>query len=719
MIVRLGEKSLSRCASIASISLLFTTLPAVVCNGQSSSNGFESSPAVEHSILEFEESDSEEASPPSASVPKLYGSHAVGTHAVQSSTGNSAPSERLKRERPSSSPQSAYYNNQKRTERSSVSAASRVNVIEPSQQPVSNGTASINAPLSRSSQAETRQSGRRQQPAQDRATADRNVGGFSTSSSSPVSVSAVRDDQRQSTASPLRSLRSDVIVDPAVKPTAYTSPVQDPRGGRGNFGQSNDRRSGQSPQREQRGQANNRTNERTAGKSASEKKSKSVALEVIKKFNLENNPPEGDAISLRLADVLTQGQSRASRSMLVNQYWETFFDWAQASSAEHHRDWVNGVRVSKQTDQATVAVAKSSSENEVSHNQIQLGKSQAKLKEMLGSISAIVPADLPTVTMVKTNYAAFKQRGLVPARFDGIDETLKELHGLVAARAQTVEMAQETAEQVKQYYESNRTTIDHLLSAGQAWRDAEAEFISSTIEYNKAYADYALALPYGQAPVEKVVSMLVIPQAVKEVPIAQARPDLRTPTRTQPDRGQSNQGRSNGQQFSQSQPQPRQESRPNQPQQQERSQPRPRQDAPVRAASNGFNRQQRPTAAAAGFSSQRGAASSSPLPQSNSGQGSEGTSETSKGFASSPASALGQRPSGAKKDPFGGSRPSVKPSSAFGSGGFKAASPAATNGTPRPTPDFGGGKAGGFSPASAAPDRSTPKPPSTGYNFGS
>ena len=511
-------------------------------------------------------------------------------------------------------------------------------------------------------------------------------------------------------ASPLRSLRSEVIVDPAVKPTAYTAPVQDQRGQRANFGQSNDRRSardgrggqtGRAGQARQGQRTNDRSNDRTTGQRTPDKKSKSVALGVIKKFNLENNPAEGDAITLRLADVLTQGQPRAARNVLVNQYWETFFDWAQASSAKHHRDWVNGLRVSKQTDEATLAVAKSSAENQVSHNQIQLGKSQAKLKEMLGSSSAIVPSDLPTVALVKTNYAAFKQRGLVPTRFEGIDETLKELHGLVAARAETAEMAQKSAEQVKQYYESNRSTIDHLLSAGKAWRDAEADFIASTIEYNKAYADYALALPYGQAPVEKVVSMLVVKQAVNEVPIAQARPDLRTPTRTEPNRGQNNQDRSANQQFSQSQRQPRGQSNQQsnqQGQQQPRTQTRPRpDDGRVRAASNGFGRRQRPTAATVSAPSQPAAASPSPYSTSNVA---DESSDSSKGFA---ASKFGQRPAAAKKDAFSAGQPSPKPSTAFGSGGFNAASPAASNGTSKPSPAFGGGSAGGFSPASASP----------------
>ena len=313
--------------------------------------------------------------------------------------------------------------------------------------------------------------------------------------------------------------KSDVIVDRSVAPVSYVAPVQ-------SF-QNQSRRSMQPRQpRQNTAQAdryNSQDNQAAQGtpqrqESRSTKKTSSSAKVLISRFGFKTAQGSHDnsqnLIPLRLADVLNQGQVRANRSQLINQYWETFDNWAQSVSAKQHRDWVNGLRVSKSTDQSTVGVAKSNAENDVASGRIQLGKSQAKLKSILGSTASIVPADLPTVTMVKTNFQAFKERGLVPARFEGIDQTLKDLHDLVLARADTVLLAERTAEQVKGYYKSNQATIEQLLGAGRAWRSAEADFVSSTIEYNKAYADYALALPYGRAPVEQVVAMLVVPAKV-------------------------------------------------------------------------------------------------------------------------------------------------------------------------------------------------------------
>ena len=380
------------------------------------------------------------------------------------------------------------------------------------------------------------------------------------------------------TLAPLRSQRRDVIVDRSVAPAGYTAPAQSFQNQqRQHFGQSRQDNFGS-----RRNQASQSRQEDGKPKNGS-----SSAKALIARFGFDQaqaNGQQGDSanlVPLRLADVLNQGQQRANRSQLIDQYWGAFDDWAQSVSAKKHRDWVNGLRVSKSTDQETVGVAKSNAENEVTHSRIQLGKSQAQLKTLLGSASAIVPADLPTVTMVKTNFQAFKERGLIAPRFEGIDQTLVDLHDLVVSRADTVLMAERTAEKVKGYYQSGQTTIEHLLGAGRAWRDAETDFVSSAIEYNKAYAGYALSLPYGRAPVEQVVAMLVTPSSGSQSSIANAR--QAQPSRTQGQPASFGQSRPVAQNRSANQGQSASQSRPAAPQQEAR-------DSRVRAASNGFGR---------------------------------------------------------------------------------------------------------------------------------
>lgn len=235
----------------------------------------------------------------------------------------------------------------------------------------------------------------------------------------------------------------------------------------------------------------------------------SSAKSVIAKFSFDNHQQSANGLPIRLIDVLRQARN-ASRSQLIPQYWDVYYDWAQSISATNHRDWVASITAAKQTDAASIEVAKSSAENEITFNSIQLGKSQAKMKSLMATADPIVPMDSPTVTRVKTNYDAFKKHGLVPSRFDGVDQTLQQMYGLITSRANTAMMAQQNADQAKQLYARNQSTVDHVLTAGRTWRTAESDFIASVIEYNQAYADYALALPYGNGPVEAVIGMLIV-----------------------------------------------------------------------------------------------------------------------------------------------------------------------------------------------------------------
>ncbi len=238
--------------------------------------------------------------------------------------------------------------------------------------------------------------------------------------------------------------------------------------------------------------------------------SSETAKQVIAKFAFDANQQSVDGLPIRLLDLLRQSQGRADRSGVIPQYWEVYYDWAQSISAAHHRDWVSSIDSAKQTDAGSLEIAKSNAQNAITFSSIQISKSQAKMNAFTGGNQPIVPLDSPTVTRVKTNYAAFKQRGMISSKYEGIDATLKQMHELIVSRANTVAMAEKNANEAKQLYSRNQSTVDHVLSAGRTWRAAESDFIASVVEYNKAYADYALALPYGRGPVETVVKMLIV-----------------------------------------------------------------------------------------------------------------------------------------------------------------------------------------------------------------
>ena len=283
---------------------------------------------------------------------------------------------------------------------------------------------------------------------------------------------------------------------------------QQPQGGqRGRRGQQQGQ---QTRQQNLPRQTQNQTQNQSSNQSTAQSSDSSSAKAAIAKFSFDANQQSANGLPIRLMDLLRQSEGRASRSQLIPQYWETYYDWAQSISATNHRDWIAAIKAAKQTDSTSLEIAKSNAENAIQFSAIQLGKSQAKMKSLTGAAQPIIPMDSPTVTRVKTNYDAFKNRGLISQKYEGIDATLQQMHQLIVSRANTVVMAEKNTNEIKQQYSRNQATVDHLLNAARTWRAAESDFISSVIEYNKAYADYALALPYGSGPVETVVNMLIV-----------------------------------------------------------------------------------------------------------------------------------------------------------------------------------------------------------------
>jgi len=329
-----------------------------------------------------------------------------------------------------------------------------------------------------------------------------------------------------------------------VQQTAYLSPAapaQQQFQNR-NANQYNDARFGQRAQSTQQASQYQRTQQRTQQRNLprqnqsqnqqpaqTQTADSTAAKQAIAKFSFDANQQSAEGLPVRMIDVLQQSEGRASRGQLIPQYWEVYYDWAQSVSAKHHHDWVASLNAAKQTDASSIEIAKSNAQNEITFTAIQLGKSQAKMKSLTGAAQPIVPMDSPTVTRVNTNYEAFKSRGMIAPKFEGIDSTLKQMYELIASRANTVTMAQQNADEAQQLYSRNQSTVDHVLSAGRTWRAAESDFIASVIEYNKAYADYALALPYGRGPVDAVVKMLIVKPTSNQntsSQIANDRPNL-------------------------------------------------------------------------------------------------------------------------------------------------------------------------------------------------
>ncbi len=245
------------------------------------------------------------------------------------------------------------------------------------------------------------------------------------------------------------------------------------------------------------------------------KKTKSIPLtakELISRYSLEEyaNPLPGQPVNL--VDFFQQPLSLERRSMLVRQYWETYFDWANYVAAERYSQWLKRVPVPESTsEQALLTAVEAVVANDVMAAEVKLLKSQAMLAQFWPVLSQNsvnpIPNDLPLIQRYNTNYELYLSRRLVPSKFRGIDQVLPKMLALIERRAEAVGYSKSAADRMLA-----PTQSEHLLTtleAGKVFYTAECDLIDSVVSYNRAIGDYALSVATQPKSAAEVVEMLI------------------------------------------------------------------------------------------------------------------------------------------------------------------------------------------------------------------
>ena len=107
------------------------------------------------------------------------------------------------------------------------------------------------------------------------------------------------------------------------------------------------RQTGQQSQRGQQGRRGQQQGQRTrqqnlprqtqnqsSNQTASKSSDSSSAKAAIAKFAFDANQQSANGLPIRLMDLMQQSEGRASRTQLIPQYWETYYDWAQPSAPQ-------------------------------------------------------------------------------------------------------------------------------------------------------------------------------------------------------------------------------------------------------------------------------------------------------------------------------------------------------------------------------------------------
>jgi hypothetical protein len=254
------------------------------------------------------------------------------------------------------------------------------------------------------------------------------------------------------------------------------------------------------------------------------KRSTDLAKTLMARYAVDNFSGALPGQPVKMLEMLQQPISTEQRRPMVNQFWLTYYDWANKISDQQFEQWLNRIpAATSAADKAMIDAAKAIAKNRTLSAEIQLGKSQSQLMQYMPNRQSNLlplPNDLPLIQNYRTNYEAYKSQRMLPVSLLGIDEMLPKTLELIKQRADAVRVAKSAADTVISALSTRQSTIATVLEAGDVWRKAEHDLIASVVDYNQAIGDYSLSIPHGYQAPEQVVKMLIAP--AKATSVAQA-----------------------------------------------------------------------------------------------------------------------------------------------------------------------------------------------------
>lgn len=246
-----------------------------------------------------------------------------------------------------------------------------------------------------------------------------------------------------------------------------------------------------------------------------------VSRQLLTRYDVGSSQQALPGLPVDLESLLRSTPTRY-RMAMVQQYWETYFDWSNLQNRRMHSGWLAALSSPRsQSEQSLLTTAKSMAQNELTAAEIQLARSQSKLQQLSRSSHPQLlplPMDQPLVTKYNTHYEWYASRNRIPAKLKGINEMLPRTYELISSRADTVQQAESARSQATQAYKSGQLGLSNVLESGRVWHSAMQGFSGTVVSYNQAISDYALTITPAEKPISELVSMLVAkPKSIKEV----------------------------------------------------------------------------------------------------------------------------------------------------------------------------------------------------------
>jgi hypothetical protein len=237
----------------------------------------------------------------------------------------------------------------------------------------------------------------------------------------------------------------------------------------------------------------------------------SLARKIMTRYEIASAPDPLPGRPLKLVEVL-ETTPRHLQKKVINQYWETFFDWATVLNSAQLTDWLNQLPPPQnQSDAALLNAARAAARNRMLADEIKLGNSQCKLQQLMGSRDDLLPlpSDLPLLQSYDSHYDWYESRKRLPEDLRGIDVMISKSIQLISNRANTVGTTRVALSQIRNYYNQNPRDLGQILVAARLWNEAEQDLVWSIVNYNQTIADYSLTISPGSTRPDQIVAMLI------------------------------------------------------------------------------------------------------------------------------------------------------------------------------------------------------------------
>ncbi|MEM7785219.1 MAG: hypothetical protein AAF623_17855 [Planctomycetota bacterium] len=241
------------------------------------------------------------------------------------------------------------------------------------------------------------------------------------------------------------------------------------------------------------------------------KRTTRLANDLIDRYSVENYRGPLPGVPVKLVDLMKQQPSINQRQTLVHDYWDAYYDWASLLAARNYAQWLESATARTQAETQLLSAAKLHAANQVTANEIELGKSQAKLIRFQTNNNEMLPlpSDQPLIKRYRTNYTYFQSVRRLPESLRGIDQILPSTLELIADQADAVQLSKAAADQVMSGNRGGTLSTAVLIEAGRLWRNCENDLILSVVNYNHSIAEYALNVTNTRQSPDSIVAMLI------------------------------------------------------------------------------------------------------------------------------------------------------------------------------------------------------------------